>query len=93
MRIERSNLEEAVRQGILTPEQSDALWGLFAKQGAATPRFTFTHVLYYLGGLIAIGAMSLFMNLGWELFGGRGIFLIFRNRRRNRLSASCRPAL
>ena len=76
MKVDRSNLEEAVRQGILTPEQSDALWTLFAKQGAATPRFTFTHVLYYLGGMIAIGAMSLFMNLGWELFGGRGIFLI-----------------
>jgi hypothetical protein len=29
-----------------------------------------------LGGLIAIGAMSLFMNMGWETFGGWGIFFI-----------------
>ena len=34
------------------------------------------HILYYLGGLIAIGAMTLFMNRGWELFGGWGIFAI-----------------
>jgi hypothetical protein len=29
-----------------------------------------------MGGLIAIGAMTLFMNLGWESFGGWGIFFI-----------------
>lgn len=33
-------------------------------------------MLYYLGGLIAIGAMTLFMNLGWESFGGIGIICI-----------------
>ena len=76
MKIERSQLNEAARQGVITPEQSEKLWALFTAQDVATPGFTFTHVLYYLGGLIAIGAMSLFMNLGWELFGGRGIFLI-----------------
>jgi len=36
------------------------------------PRFSFTHVLYYLGGMIAIGAMSLFMTLGWNSLGGWG---------------------
>jgi hypothetical protein len=76
VKIERSQLNEAARQGVITPEQSEKLWALFTAQDVATPGFTFTHVLYYLGGLIAIGAMSLFMNLGWELFGGRGIFLI-----------------
>lgn len=40
------------------------------------PVFDFTHVLYYLGGLIAIGAMTLFMTLGWEAFGGWGLFFI-----------------
>jgi hypothetical protein len=29
-----------------------------------------------LGGFIAIGAMSLFMTLGWETFGGWGLFFI-----------------
>ncbi|HUL92579.1 MAG TPA: DUF2157 domain-containing protein, partial [Burkholderiales bacterium] len=34
------------------------------------------HVLYYLGGMIAIGAMSLFMTLGWNALGGWGGFFI-----------------
>ena len=33
------------------------------------------HVLYYLGGMIAIGAMSLFMTLGWNSLGGWGGFV------------------
>ena len=35
-------------------------------------RFSFAHVLYYFGGLLAIGAMSLFMTLGWTMFGPWG---------------------
>lgn len=33
-------------------------------------------MVYYLGGLIAIGAMTVFMNRGWEAFGGWGVFFI-----------------
>jgi hypothetical protein len=36
----------------------------------------FTTILYYPGGLVAIGATTLFMNLGWEEFGGWGILCI-----------------
>jgi peptidoglycan/LPS O-acetylase OafA/YrhL len=35
-----------------------------------------SHVLYYFGGMLVIGAMSLFMTLGWELFGPWGSALI-----------------
>lgn len=35
-------------------------------------RFSFAHVLYYFGGLLAIGAMSLFMTLGWTMLGPWG---------------------
>ena len=38
-------------------------------QGA---RFTFSHVLYYFGGLLTIGAMSLFMTLAWAALGAWG---------------------
>ncbi len=40
---------------------------------AAGARFNFTHILYYLGGMIAIAAMSLFMTLSVEAFGGFGL--------------------
>lgn len=40
------------------------------------PVFSFTNTLYYFGGMLAIGAMTLFMTLGWELFGAWGVFAL-----------------
>ncbi len=80
-RIERDHLSRAAQVGLIAPAQVEPLW-VFLQQCAVTeahagaPRFTFTHVLYYLGGLLAIGASSLFMTLGWEGFGGWGVFFI-----------------
>jgi hypothetical protein len=76
MNITRKKLEDAVEEKIISNEQADALFKFLKAQSHDVPRFTFTHVLYYLGGLIAIGAMTLFMNLGWESFGGAGIVVI-----------------
>ncbi|MDX1818290.1 MAG: DUF2157 domain-containing protein [Marinobacter sp.] len=76
MKITRKNLFEAAEAKLISPEQAEALLEFFEAQNKDVPRFTFTHVLYYLGGLIAIGAMTLFMNLGWEAFGGAGILFI-----------------
>ncbi len=72
-RLQRPELDPAVRAGILTAEQADRLVEFFAASPATEQaRFTFVHVLYYLGGMIAIGAMSLFMTLGWNALGGWG---------------------
>src|SRR3954463_7081263 len=70
--MRRKDLEPAVKKGILTPEQADRLVECLA--AGDTPRFSFVHVLYYLGGMIAIGAMTLFMTLGWNSLGGWGGF-------------------
>lgn len=43
---------------------------------APGPAFSFTNTLYYFGGMLAIGAMTLFMTLGWELFGAWGVFAL-----------------
>lgn len=43
---------------------------------APGPSFSFTNTLYYFGGMLAIGAMTLFMTLGWELFGAWGVFAL-----------------
>lgn len=40
------------------------------------PSFSFTNTLYYFGGMLAIGAMTLFMTLGWELFGAWGVLAL-----------------
>lgn len=76
MPVSASGLKDAVSKGLLREEQLTPLLSHLRDWDAAhgqQPRFDFTHLLYYLGGLIAIGAMSLFMNLGWEEFGGWGI--------------------
>lgn len=76
MRIQRTHLDEAARRGLISAGQAASLWAFLDERTADTPSFRFTHILYYLGGLIAIGAMTLFMNLGWERFGGWGMFFI-----------------
>ena len=76
MKLTKKNLESAVTEKIITQGQADHLFDFLKAQPSTGPRFDFTHVLYCMGGLIAIGAMTLFMNLGWESFGGWGIFFI-----------------
>jgi hypothetical protein len=73
--MRRSEIEPAVREGILSAAQADRLVEFLSKSDATTPRFSFVHVLYYLGGMIAIGAMSLFMTLAWNRLGGWGGFV------------------
>jgi len=53
----------------LSAAQADRL-AAFLEADATLPfigraAVSFVHVLYYLGGMIAIGAMSIFMTLGW----------------------------
>ncbi|MCL2022531.1 MAG: DUF2157 domain-containing protein [Betaproteobacteria bacterium] len=76
MNLKRSLLDEAAQRGLIAPGQVESLWVFLSERAADTPSFRFTHILYYLGGLIAIGAMTLFMTLGWERFGGWGLFFI-----------------
>ena len=86
--IDRNHLDRAAQALVITPNQANALWDYLAREAPAAaagvprpgqqqgPRFTFTNVLYYLGGMLAIGAMSIFMTLGWASFGSWGIFFI-----------------
>lgn len=76
MKITRKHLDAAVAEHILSAEQAESLHQYLKSRPGTGPGFDFTHVLYYLGGLIAIGAMTLFMTLAWEIFGGWGIFFI-----------------
>ncbi len=78
LRITKADLDWAVAQGMLREDQASPLWSAWSERRAnapdVAPRFSITHVLYYLGGMIAIGAMTLFMNLGWERFGPWALF-------------------
>jgi hypothetical protein len=84
--IDRSTLDEAAARGIVSASQAERLWTFLSERADVPsgstpvpdrgPRFTFTNVLYYLGAMVAIVAMSLFMTLGWEGFGGWGLSVV-----------------
>lgn len=69
MKITRPDLDRAEAANVLQPGQADALWAFLAAQPETSAQFRFAHVLYYLGGMIAISAMSLFMTVGYTTFG------------------------
>ncbi len=88
--VRLDDLQEAVQHGTISETQAKALWAQWCgKHGgtAATPQvlvppiasgpgFGFVNVLYYFGGMVAIGAMSLFMTLGFEAMGVGGLLAI-----------------
>ena len=76
MQVTRKDLDDLESQGILTPGQGELLWRALREKGAGTPRFDLAHVLYYLGALVVMGAMTYFMTLGWGFFGGAGLAVV-----------------
>ncbi|MBF0184903.1 MAG: DUF2157 domain-containing protein [Magnetococcales bacterium] len=76
MQLTRTDLQQAIEEGVLTAENGEALWRFLAAKHKDQPSFQGTHILYYLGGMLAIGAISLFMTQGWVLLGGWGLFAV-----------------
>jgi hypothetical protein len=84
--LTQEELHAAAADGLITSTQADVLWQRWsapdgqhkavAPASAAGPGFGFTNVLYYFGGMVAIGAMSLFMTLGFERMGAVGLLAI-----------------
>jgi hypothetical protein len=66
MRIERTQLEAAAQRGIISGAQAGVLWTFLEVKQFGSPQFSFNHLLYYLGGMVAIGGISTFVTLGWE---------------------------
>ncbi len=76
MDVSKKDFEWAVAEGLLSAEQSQAVWNALESRDANRPRFDLAHIMYYFGALVVISAMGCFMTLGWEKFGGGGIMLI-----------------
>lgn len=95
MDVDRRTLEAAEREGVLAKGQAAALWAFLVERqdgrrdrvsddedrdGGQIPRFRAAHLLYYFGGLLAIGAASLFLNAAWEQLGpwiGAGLAIAY----------------
>ena len=75
MQISRSDFEWAVSQKFLTPSQSDDLWTAFEARIEDRPGFNLVHLVYYLGALIVISAMTWFMTEAWDRYSDSGILV------------------
>lgn len=88
----REDLEQAASAGLLPAAATGPLWHWLLQRaegreaapvvmraparGLAGPAFDFTHILYYLGGMLAIGAATLFLNEAWDRMGAWGLAAI-----------------
>ena len=73
MQIQKQDLNNAVEKQIINTEQAQQLWTFWLNEQQNIASFRFIHVWYYLGGLLALSAMSLFITLGFMKFGGSAI--------------------
>ena len=74
--ISREDLDWAASEKLLSPEQATLLWARLEARRSDRSNFGVANVAYYLGALIVMSALGWFMTLGWQKFGGGGIFLI-----------------
>ena len=73
MTFTREQIRAAADSVALDPSSTERLLAALPASGAPAalvPRFDLTHVLWYGGALIVIGAMSLFASLAFAQLGG-----------------------
>lgn len=73
--IDDNDLNAAVAANIIDRGQVDRLLSFLAtREAPARPaRFDFSHILWYAGALIIIGAMGLFTTLAFDQMGGKAL--------------------
>ena len=76
MKFTTSDLNWAVDEQVITSEVRDNLVTALTTRNGQKPSLIFTHVLYYLGGLIIIGAMTLYLSLAWDSLSGASMLAI-----------------
>ncbi|MFP4462289.1 MAG: DUF2157 domain-containing protein [Guyparkeria sp.] len=69
MEIRRRDLRQAADDGVLAPDTAEALW-TYLEHRQTGPRFRAAHILYYLGGFVAMSALGLFINQAWDSWAG-----------------------
>lgn len=77
MDIQKNELEQAAKQVGISDDKIDELWtNLSKKPKSSSNNFILENVLYYTGALITLAALTFFMGVGWETFGGGGMMII-----------------
>ena len=76
MNISKEDLDWAASEKLISPEQAHLVWTRLEARRPDRSNFGVANVAYYLGALVVMSALGWFMTLGWQKFGGGGIFLI-----------------
>lgn len=76
MNLQHDDLIKASKDKIITYEQAKQLWEYLLNNQGDTPRFEFSHVMYYFGGFLAISAVTVFVTLSWEDLQGIGLLIL-----------------
>lgn len=76
MKFTTGDLNWAVDENIISNDAKDALVAALTKRQEQKPSLAFTNVLYYLGGLIVVGAMSFYLSVAWESLTAGNLLII-----------------
>lgn len=76
LKIDSSDLSRAVQAGVLQPGQDQALLDFLRYAPQSRPSFQLSHVAYYFGALLIIGAMGWLMTEAWMSIGDTALLLI-----------------
>ncbi len=78
MKITRADLDQAARDGVIDAAQVVPLWAALSRRASTEgeARFDVPNVAYYLGAVLVIVAMLLFMTLAWREYGGGSLLIL-----------------
>lgn len=76
LKINQKQLKKAVDEKIITNEQAVMIWQFLEKNNKDVPQLSSGHVLYYFGGLLSIGAVTLLIGLAWDVLKGLPLLVI-----------------
>jgi len=69
IKVDREQLARAVNAGVLNQGQDQALIAFLQSESQTRASFQLSHVAYYFGALLIMGAMGWLMNEAWEQMG------------------------
>jgi hypothetical protein len=76
MKLSKEDLLWSAEQGLITKEQALRLWEALDRRKQKEPKFDLTHVLYYLGAFVVMGALGWLMNDAWTGLGGGALAVL-----------------
>ncbi|SHM60500.1 DUF2157 domain-containing protein [Phytopseudomonas punonensis] len=76
LKIDSSDLSRAVQAGVLQPGQDQALLEFLRQAPSERPSFQLSHIAYYFGALLIMGAMGWLMTEAWMSIGDGALLVI-----------------